>query len=130
VCSRPFSSQMCKYLHCLKNQKYKIWCPAVVFLKESTDAKLIHISETTTLYMPGVLSPKPSFTGRRKLGIILWRGATDLILCLDSSLLMCLKVVLMKGRKATHRFLQGQCGSCQWTESPSDKSCTDNPQTG
>jgi hypothetical protein len=40
------------------------------------------------------------------------------MLCLDSSLLMQLKVVLMKGRKATETGFSG--ATLQWIESPSD----------
>jgi hypothetical protein len=41
---RPFFSQICKYLHYLKSQKYKIWCPSAAFLKESIGATFIQIS--------------------------------------------------------------------------------------
>jgi hypothetical protein len=36
------------------------------------------------LYMPGVFSPRSSFTGGRKLAIFLGTRPTDLMLCLDS----------------------------------------------
>jgi hypothetical protein len=52
-------------------------------------------------------SPRSSFTGQRKLGIFFGGRPTDLMLCLDSSLLMRLRVVLMKGRKATKAGFSG-----------------------
>jgi hypothetical protein len=67
------------------------------------------------LYTPGVLSPRSSFTGQSKLVIFLSGRPTDLLLCLDSIQLMCLKVMLTKGRRATEVG-----NSLQWIESPSD----------
>jgi hypothetical protein len=58
-------------------------------------------------YTPGVFSPRLSFTGRRKLAIFLGGKPTDLMLCLDSTRLMRLKVVLTKGRRATEVGFSG-----------------------
>jgi hypothetical protein len=60
-----------------------------------------------TLYTPGVSSPRSSFTGQRKLGIFFGGRPTDFMLCLDSSLLMQLKVVLTWGRKVTETGFSG-----------------------
>jgi hypothetical protein len=44
-----------------------------------------------TVYTPGVLSPRSSFTGQRKLDIFLGGMPTDLM-CWDSTLLMWLNI--------------------------------------
>jgi hypothetical protein len=64
--------------------------------------------DLTTLagYAVHAWSFKSSFTGRRKLGIFFGGRLTDLM-CLDSSLLMRLKVVLTKGRKANETGFSG-----------------------
>jgi hypothetical protein len=57
---------------------------------------------------------------RRKLGIFFGGRPTDLMLCLASSLLMRLEVVLTWGRKATKSvFCGGRCDSLRWVEGPS-----------
>jgi hypothetical protein len=87
-----------KYLHYLNRQEYKIWCLAVVFIKESADAKLIHKSATAMLYMLEIPS---SFTGQRKLEN--WEsslgGGLDVVS--GQKLASMVEVMLMKGRKAT-----------------------------
>jgi hypothetical protein len=53
------------------------------------------------LYMPGVLSPRSSFTGWRKLEIFLGGKPTLLMLCLATILLRRVYVVWTYGRRTT-----------------------------
>jgi hypothetical protein len=68
--------------------------------------------------MPAVLSPKLSLKDQRKPGIFLMGRPKVLILCLDSSLLMQLKVIFTKNRKTRDRFLQGD--SFHWMKNLSN----------
>jgi hypothetical protein len=63
-------------------------------------ASLRNVNLTTfTGYTPGLLSPRSSFMGQRKLIIFLGGRPTD-FMCVDSIRLMRLKVVLTSGRWA------------------------------
>ena len=85
----------------------KQYVPAVFFysgLYRSTSLSDIHLTTLAwynTPYTPGVLSPRSSFTGRKRLEIFLGGRPTHLMLCLASIPLGRPYVVRTYGRRAT-----------------------------
>jgi hypothetical protein len=70
----------------------------------------VHLSTLTRiLYMPGDFKARLSLTGHRKWESFLGRRPTVLMLCLASTLMMWLMVVLMKGKNATELW-SSLCG--------------------